>query len=141
MAPRTTRTPVRRSVPRSPGRPGTRRAGTAPARVLVTAATVAYLANCAWGIAVATGVIRTKRLRVVHHALFVVTATLTGAAVTTPVWTRSRAAAFLLPALVPLAAAPRIPARSRAHWRVAVAAAPSYLGAVLGLRAGRPERS
>jgi hypothetical protein len=104
------------------------------ARTLVAVAAGAYVANCAWGTAVATGVIRTKRLRVLHHALFVATATTTAVAATTPVWTRSRQALFLLPALVPLAAAPRISARSSAHWRVALAAAPSYLGAVLAGR-------
>lgn len=104
------------------------------ARRLVTAASVAYLANCLWGTAVAVRLIRTKKLRVVHHGLFVVTATLTGAAATTPVWTRDRSALFLLPALVPLALAPRTNPRSGAHWRVAVAAAPSYLGALLARR-------
>lgn len=105
-----------------------------PARRLVAAATVAYVANCLWGTAVAVRVIRTKRLRVVHHGLFVVTATLTGVAVTTPVWTRDRSALFLLPALVPLTVVPRTNPRSGAHWRVAVAAAPSYLGALLAGR-------
>lgn len=105
-----------------------------PARRLVAAATLAYVANCLWGTAVAVRVIRTKRLRVVHHGLFVVTATLTGVAVTTPVWTRDRSALFLLPALVPLTVVPRTNPRSGAHWRVAVAAAPSYLGALLAGR-------
>jgi hypothetical protein len=100
-------------------------------------ATGAYLANCLWGTAVAVRLIRTRRLRVVHHALFVVTATATGIAATTPVWTRSRAALFLLPAIVPLALAPRTNPRTGAHWRVAVAAAPSYLGAVLAGRSTR----
>ncbi|WIB77656.1 hypothetical protein DEJ28_00760 [Curtobacterium sp. MCPF17_002] len=109
-------------------------AGSVTARRLVTAATVAYVANCLWGTAVAVRLIRTKKLRVVHHGLFVVTATLTGVAATTPVWTRDRTALFLLPALVPLAAAPRTNPRSGAHWRVAVAAAPSYLGALLARR-------
>ena len=104
------------------------------ARRLVTAASVAYLANCLWGTAVAVRLIRTRKLRVVHHGLFVVTATLTGAGATTPVWTRDRSALFLLPALVPLALAPRTNPRSGAHWRVAVAAAPSYLGALLARR-------
>ena len=112
--------------------------GSRPARQLVTAASVAYLANCLWGTAVAVRLIRTKKLRVVQHGLFVVTATLTGVAATTPAWTRDRTALFLLPALVPLAVAPRTNPRSGAHWRVAVAAAPSYLGAVLARR--RSER-
>lgn len=110
-----------------PGRPPA-------ARRLITAAAVAYAANCLWGTAVAVRLIRTKKLRVVHHGLFVVTATLTGAAASTPVWTRDRSALFLLPALVPLALAPRTNPRSGAHWRVAVAAAPSYLGALLARR-------
>ena len=105
--------------------------GSPTARRMVTAASAAYVANCLWGTAVAVRLIRTKKLRVVHHGLFVVTATLTGAAATTPLWTRSRSALFLLPALVPLATAPRTNPRTGAHWRVAVAAAPSYLGALL----------
>ncbi|WIB70947.1 hypothetical protein [Curtobacterium sp. MCBD17_026] len=119
-------------------RRGSAPTGSRPGRQLVTAASVAYVANCLWGTAVAVRLIRTKKLRVVHHGLFVVTATLTGVAATTPVWTRDRTALFLLPALVPLAVAPRTNPRSGAHWRVAVAAAPSYLGAVLARR--RSER-
>ena len=119
---------------RTTRRLGAAPAGRGPARRLVTAAALAYVENCAWGTAVAVRLIRTKRLRVVHHGLFVVTATLTGLAATTPLWTRSRAALFLLPALVPLAVAPRTDPRSGAHWQVAVAAAPSYLGAVLAGR-------
>jgi hypothetical protein len=120
------------------GRRGSAPTGSRPARQLVTAASVAYVANCLWGTAVAVRLIRTKKLHVVHHGLFIVTATLTGVAATTPVWTRDRTALFLLPALVPLAVAPRTNPRSGAHWRVAVAAAPSYLGAVLARR--RSER-
>ena len=120
------------------GRRGSPPTGSCPARQLVTAAGLAYVANCLWGTAVAVRLIRTKKLRVVHHGLFVVTATLTGVAATTPVWTRDRTALFLLPALVPLAVAPRTNPRAGAHWRVAVAAAPSYLGAVLARR--RSER-
>ncbi|SBN61825.1 hypothetical protein GA0004736_0717 [Curtobacterium sp. 9128] len=111
-------------LPQPPG-------GSVAARRMVTAATAAYVANCLWGTAVAVRLIRTKKLRFVHHGLFVVTATLTGVAATTPFWTRSRSALFLLPALVPLAMAPRTNPRTGAHWRVAVAAAPSYLGAML----------
>ncbi|WIE65040.1 hypothetical protein DEI99_000490 [Curtobacterium sp. MCLR17_036] len=121
----------RMTTARRPGSPPT---GSRPARRLVAAASVAYLVNCLWGTAVAVRLIRTKKLRVVHHGLFVVTATLTGVAATTPVWTRDRTALFLLPALAPLAVAPRTDPRSRAHWKVAVAAAPSYLAAVLAGR-------
>ncbi|MBF4598016.1 hypothetical protein ITJ50_02650 [Curtobacterium sp. VKM Ac-2889] len=120
------------------GRRGSPPTGSRPARQLVTAAGLAYVANCLWGTAVAVRLIRTKKLRVVHHGLFVATATLTGVAATPPAWTRDRTALFLLPALVPLAVAPRTNPRSGAHWKVAVAAAPSYLGAVLARR--RSER-
>lgn len=116
------------------GRRGSAPTGSRAARRLVASAALAYLANCLWGTAVAVRVIRTRKLRVVHHGLFVVTATLTGVAATSPVWTRDRSALFLLPALVPLAVAPRTNPRSGAHWRVAVAAAPSYLGALLARR-------
>lgn len=118
----------------SQGRRGVPPVRTVTVRRMVTAATAAYVANCLWGTAVAVRVIRTKKLRVVHHGLFVVTATLTGAAATTPLWSRDRSALFLVPALVPLALAPRTNPRSGAHWRVAVAAAPSYLGALLAQR-------
>ncbi|WP_141718848.1 hypothetical protein [Curtobacterium sp. ER1/6] len=123
---------------RTAGRRGAAPTRPPAARRLVTAAAVAYLANCLWGTAVAVRVIRTRKLRVVHHGLFVVTAALTGAAATTPLWTRDRSALFLLPALVPLAVAPRTDPRAGAHWKVAVAAAPSYLGALLarGRRGG-----
>lgn len=118
----------------SQGRRGVPPVRTVTVRRMVTAATAAYVANCLWGTAVAVRVIRTRKLRVVHHGLFVVTATLTGAAATTPLWSRDRSALFLVPALVPLALAPRTNPRSGAHWRVAVAAAPSYLGALLAQR-------
>lgn len=108
------------------------------ARRLVAIATAAYAANCLWGTAVAVGAIRTRRLRVVHHALFVVTATATGIAAASPLVLRARSPLFLLPALVPLAVAPRTDPHGGAHWRVAVAAAPAYLGAVL---AGGRERT
>jgi hypothetical protein len=108
--------------------------GSVAARRLVLAATASYVVNCLWGTAVAVRLIRTRRLRIVHHGLFVATAALTGAAATTPLWTRSRSALFLLPALVPLALAPRTNPRTGAHWKTAVAAAPSYLGAVLARR-------
>ncbi|MBT2502348.1 hypothetical protein [Curtobacterium sp. ISL-83] len=116
------------------GRRGAPPGRSVTARRLVTAASVAYATNCLWGTAVAVRLIRTKKLRVVHHGLFVVTATLTGIAATTPVWTRDRSALFLLPALVPLVVVPRTDPHAGAHWRVAVAAAPSYLGALLSRR-------
>jgi hypothetical protein len=114
-----------------------------PVRILIGVATGAYLLNCAWGTAVATGLIRTRRLRIVHHGLFVATASATGVALAAPlVWRHALPVLFLAPAIAPLAAAPRISARSSAHWRVALAAAPSYLGAVLAARSGtRTERS
>ncbi|MFL0388812.1 hypothetical protein [Curtobacterium sp. 179-B 9B NHS] len=121
-------------IGRTAGRRGATPTRPPTARRLVAAAAAAYVANCLWGTAVAVRVIRTEKLRVVHHGLFVVTATLTGVAATTPAWTRDRSALFLLPALVPLALAPRTNPRSGAHWRVAVAAAPSYLGALLARR-------
>ena len=42
-------------------------------RVLPIAASVSYLANVALGVSVATRVISTKKVRWVHHALFVTT--------------------------------------------------------------------
>jgi hypothetical protein len=109
-----------------------------PVRVLIGVAAGAYLLNCAWGTAVATRLVRTRRLRVLHHGLFVATSAATGVALASGlVWRPSSAVLYLLPATAPLAAAPRISARSSAHWKVALAAAPSYLGAVLASRRGK----
>lgn len=99
--------------------------------MLFTAATSSYLANCTLGAAVATGVLRTDNARWVHHALYIATSTLAGAAVSSLFWSRSRAGWLLLPAAVPLVLIPRISARSRRHVVVAASAAPFFVGSLV----------
>ena len=53
-------------------------------RALPVAASVAYAANCALGLAVAARLIDTHEIRGVHHALFTVTTALTGASAAAP---------------------------------------------------------
>ncbi len=89
-----------------------------------------YLASCALGTAVRTGVLVTGRARWVHHALFVSTATLTGLALAAAGLERRRAGWWLLPVVVPLAVVPYLGTRSRRHVLVAVAAAPCYAAAL-----------
>ncbi len=95
-------------------------------RTLITAATVSYLGNAALGTAVALGAIDTRRHRWTHHALYVVTATLTTAALAACAAERRAAGLALLPAAGPLAALPYAGGRLRRHAAVAGAAAPAY---------------
>ncbi|MGN6743478.1 MAG: hypothetical protein ACTHJL_09310 [Amnibacterium sp.] len=91
---------------------------------LITAATGGYAVNVALGVATATRLIDTSRIRWVHHALYIVTATLTVAAVAANL--RSPAGRRLAPALVPLAVIPYAGTRSRRHSVIAASAAPFY---------------
>lgn len=99
-------------------------------RPLLRAAGGSYLASCALGTAVATGTLRTGRGRWVHHALFVVTSTLTALALAATAREGRRAGWWLLPAAVPLAVVPFAGTRSRRHVLVAVSAAPFYAAAL-----------
>ena len=95
-------------------------------------ATAAYLATCGVGLGVRTGVLRTERVRGVHHALFVVTAVSAGAAVLAlGVAGHRAAAASLLASAVPFAALTRSSPRTGPHARLALAAAPAYAAAWL----------
>jgi hypothetical protein len=94
---------------------------------LLVAATSAYLANCALGAAVGTGVVDSSGFRWVHHAVYVVTAATTALAGLDLLRRRSPAFVRLLPAGVPLVAIPAVPARSRWHPVIAATAAPAYL--------------
>jgi hypothetical protein len=98
-------------------------------RALVAAAATAYLANVALGTAVQTRVVDTSRHRWTHHALYVVTSTLTVAAIAVGVRRGSPRALLLAPALVPLALLPRV--GHDAHALTGLAAAPWYAGAIL----------
>jgi hypothetical protein len=94
---------------------------------LFTAATVSYAANVALGSAVAARVVDTHRFRWVHHALYVSTSVLAGAATSSLLWSDSRAGWRLLPAALPLTVVARVSARSRRHPVVALSAAPFFV--------------
>lgn len=99
-------------------------------RLLVTAASVGYAANVAFGTAVATGAIDNRRIRWVHNALFLATATLTALAITAGAIERRPAALALLPAVAPLAALPFAGGSLRRHAMIGGSAAPSYAAAL-----------
>lgn len=112
-------------------------------RVLTTAAAASYTANCVLGIGVATGRIRTGRAHWVHHALYISTASLTGAALVALLARRRRAAAALAPAIVPLAAIPYAGTHGVRHPALAVSIAPFLTTALVAVwratpRGGRP---
>ena len=94
--------------------------------VLVGAATTSYVANVALGSAVALRLVDTRRFRWVHHALYVSTSVLAGAAASSVLWSDSRSGWRLLPAAVPLVVVARVSARSRRHPLVALSAAPFF---------------
>jgi hypothetical protein len=100
------------------------------ARPLLRTASLSYLASCALGTGVATGVLRTGRARWVHHALYVSTATLTALALAAAGRERARSGWWLLPVVVPLAVVPYAGTRSRRHVVVAASAAPFYAAAL-----------
>ena len=99
--------------------------------VLFAAATTSYAANVALGSAVAVHLVDTRRFRWVHHALYVSTSVLAGAAASSLLWGRSRAGLALLPAAVPLAVVPYVSARSPRHPLVALSAAPFFVGSLV----------
>jgi hypothetical protein len=104
----------------------------------VAAAATAYLANVALGTAVQTRLIDTRRYRWTHHALYILTSTLTVTAVVGAFAQRSPRGWLLAPALLPLALLPRT--GHDAHAVTGLAAAPWYAGALLasaGLDAGK----
>ncbi len=102
---------------------------------LFVAASASYAANCALGGSVALGLVDTRRIRWVHHALYIATCTLAATAAASALLpgagrdARIRAALALLPAAVPLTLVPRVSARTRAHPLVALTAAPFFAAA------------
>ncbi|MBB2948302.1 hypothetical protein FB565_008085 [Actinoplanes lutulentus] len=98
---------------------------------LVTAAAVSYVSNAAFGTAVAVGAVDNGRIRWVHHALFIVTASLTTAAVAAGAIERRAAGLALLPAAGPLIALPYAGGRLRRHAAVAGSAAPVFATALV----------
>lgn len=99
--------------------------------VLFTAAAASYTANCALGAAVAARVVATADVRWVHHAVYTATSVLTGAAVSSLLWSQSRAGWWLLPAAVPLAMIPRVSARTHRHRLIALSAAPFFAAGLI----------
>ncbi|GAA2892957.1 hypothetical protein Acy02nite_40320 [Actinoplanes cyaneus] len=93
---------------------------------LITAAAVSYLCNAAFGAAVAAGAIDNRRIRWVHHALYVVTSSLTVGALAVSAVERRAAGLALLPAAGPLIALPYAGGKLRRHAAVAGSAAPAY---------------
>jgi hypothetical protein len=103
-------------------------------RALFAAAATSYAASCAVGAGVATGTLDLRGARWVHHALYICTASLAGAAVSSLFWSRSRAGWMLLPAAVPLAALARLGPRFPRHPLVGLAAAPFFVAGLIQSR-------
>ncbi|WP_375423979.1 hypothetical protein [uncultured Friedmanniella sp.] len=103
-------------------------------RTLLRAAAGSYLASCCLGTGVAAGVVVTGRARWVHHALYVLTATLTGVALVAAASTRRPSGWWLLPTAVPLALVPYAGSRLPRHALVAASAAPFYAAALVADR-------
>ena len=98
-------------------------------RSFVTGAAAGYAANVAFGTAVAVGLIDNRRIRWVHHALYIVTSTLTGAAIAAGAVERRPAAIALAPVALPLAILPRA-GRGRPHIALAGGAAAPFIVAL-----------
>ena len=98
---------------------------------LITAAAVSYAGNAAFGAAVAVGAIDNRRIRWVHHALYVATASLTTAALAASAIERRAAGLALLPAVGPLVALPYAGGRLRRHAALAGSAAPAFATALV----------
>jgi hypothetical protein len=96
-------------------------------RGLVTAAATSYAANCALGASVATGLLDTQNHRWLHHALYIATSALTGAAAVALAARRDPGTWTLLPTALPLAMLPRVSARTPRHAGLGLSAAPFYL--------------
>ncbi|GAB3532639.1 hypothetical protein GCM10027403_05320 [Arthrobacter tecti] len=93
----------------------------------------AYAINAAFGASVRLRWLDSTRFRWVHHGLYITTFLLTVAAVSSVLWSSSRAGWYLLPAVVPLAVLPYAgSARKypRRHIAVALSALPFF---ILGL--------
>lgn len=95
---------------------------------LVSAASTSFLVNCAIGALASYPRSRTMmhRIRWAHHAIYISTASLTGAAAAGAILTHHPARTPLIAAHVPLALMPRFRGRSRMHVVTAAAAAPAF---------------
>lgn len=100
-------------------------------RSAVSLAAGCYAANVALGLSVAAGLVNTSNARWVHHALFIATATTTGAALAVATARGDRSAFALLPAAGALVLLQRRGSRPLSrHSRTAMLAAPSYAAAL-----------
>jgi hypothetical protein len=97
---------------------------------LFTAATLGYASNVALGTASATHLLDTSRVRWLHHVLYVGTSVLAGAAVSSLVWSGSRAGWRLLPAAGPLVVIALAGARLPRHPLIALSAAPFFVSSL-----------
>lgn len=102
-------------------------------RRLAIAAFAVYATTASMGVGLATGAWRNERHRWVHHVGFIGATTLVAATVVVGLVDAPRRAGRILPALLPLAALPRVPTRSRRHPLVALTAAPWLVAATLPL--------
>ncbi|KZC95097.1 MULTISPECIES: hypothetical protein [Clavibacter] len=109
------------------------RAASPGVRIAFAAASAAYLANCAIGIAAATRILPPRPELRLHHRAYLLTSTLTAVALAVALRAAApgraagrRAALRLAPALIPLAALPAAGTRTRRHPAVALTAAPWY---------------
>ncbi|CCE76613.1 hypothetical protein [Clavibacter nebraskensis] len=114
------------------------RAATPVVRAAFAAASAAYLVNCAIGIAAATRILPPRPELRLHHRAYVLTSALTAVALASPLWSGGaarpaalRAARALAPAVIPLAALPRVGTRTRRHPAVALTAAPWFARGIL----------
>ncbi|WP_246595415.1 hypothetical protein [Actinoplanes auranticolor] len=98
---------------------------------LITAAGVSYASNAAFGAAVAVGAVDNRRIRWVHHALYIVTSSLTTVALAASAIERRAAGLALLPAVGPLIVLPYAGGQLRRHAAVAGSAAPAYATALV----------
>ncbi|MBM9469256.1 hypothetical protein [Nakamurella leprariae] len=108
--------------------------------MLVVSATACWLVNCTLGLGVATGTLDTSRARWIHHAAYAATAGLTAAAGLVLAVRRDRAVVRLLPAALPLAAIPFVPARTAGHAALGASLAPAYAATLWAVRGRRPDR-
>jgi hypothetical protein len=107
------------------------------ALTLVTAATVSYAANAAFGTAVAVGAVDNRRIRWVHHALYMVTSSLTTLALAASAIERRAAGLALVPAVGSLIVLPYAGGKLRRHAACAGSAAPAYAIALVLARRSR----
>lgn len=109
-------------------RPGAHHDGRASLTAsLASAALASFIVNTGYGTAVAAGLLGTARMRGVHHALFILTSTLTGLTLLASSVERRRSGLALVPAAAALIAMPSTRGGSARHIAVAAPALPSFV--------------